>query len=279
MLKRKRNISIHKFFSSAKAATQVFLGSKRQRLVISVILLSIGLFVSEYFLGKSAVYVIFLLSVLTDFLLFLALRKDLKDNFMAQIFILPFIFSLSFGMFYLLVPARLLSRIIMTALYATGLYSLFLSENIFTVSSMRTIALLSGARTVTFTLTLLSYFFLSNVIFSMHLNVFLTLAIIFIYTFPMVLQSLWIHTLEKGIFSGISWTLFLSICLLELSIVLWFWPSTPTLIALFLTGVFYSLIGLSQMWLDKRLFKTVIYEYILVSVIVFIALVLYTSWI
>lgn len=279
MLERRKKISGRKLLSASGSKIEVFLGSKRQRLVISVILLSIGLFVSEYFLGKSGIYFVFMLSVLTDFFLFLALRKDLKDNFMPQIFILPFLFSLSFGMFYFLVPARLLTRIFITGLYATGLYSLFLSENIFTVSSMRTIALLSGARTVTFTLTLLSFFFLSNVTFSLHLNVFITLAIIFVYTFPMVLQSLWIHTLEKNIFSEISWALLLTICLFELSVILWFWPSTPTLISLFLAGVFYSLIGLTQMWFDKRLFRAVIWEYILVSIIVFIALVLYTSWI
>lgn len=279
MLERRKKISGRKLLSASGSKIEVFLGSKRQRLVISVILLSIGLFVSEYFLGKSGIYLVFMLSVLTDFFLFLALRKDLKDNFMPQIFILPFLFSLSFGMFYFLVPARLLTRIFITGLYATGLYSLFLSENIFTVSSMRTIALLSGARTVTFTLTLLSFFFLSNVTFSMHLNVFITLAIIFVYTFPMVLQSLWIHTLEKNIFSEISWALLLTICLFELSVILWFWPSTPTLISLFLAGVFYSLIGLTQVWFDKRLFRAVIWEYILVSIIVFIALVLYTSWI
>ena len=66
----------------------------------------------------------------------------------------------------------------MTSLYALGLYSLFLSQNIFTVSSIRTIALLSGARTVSLVLTLLSFFFLSNVVFSFHINIFLTLLLI-----------------------------------------------------------------------------------------------------
>lgn len=256
-----------------------FLLSKRQKLVLSVILLSIGLFTSEYFLGKSGIYIIFILSFLTSLFLYFSLRKDLRNNFLPQIFILPFFYSLAFGMFYFLVPARMLTRIIMTTLYTVGLYSLFLSENIFTVSSMRTIALLSGARTVALTITLISYFFLSNVVFTLHLNVFITLTIIFVYTFPLVLHSLWTHTLEKSLRSEIFWVLFLTICLFELSIVLWFWPSTPTLIALFLTGVFYSLIGLSQAWFDKKLFKAVIWEYVLVSIIVFTALVIYTSWV
>lgn len=105
--------------------------SKRERLIISVIFLSLGLFITEYFLGKSALYTILGLSIVTDILLFLSLREDLKDNFWPQIFILPFFYSLAFGLFYFLVPARLLTRIAMTSLYALGLYSLFLSENIF----------------------------------------------------------------------------------------------------------------------------------------------------
>ncbi|HZJ18428.1 MAG TPA: hypothetical protein VFD45_02310 [Patescibacteria group bacterium] len=269
---------IGSFFLSVLSLER-FLLSKRQKLVLSVILLSIGLFTSEYFLGKSGIYIIFIISLLTDLFLYFSLRGDLKNNFRPQIFILPFFYSLAFGLFYFLVPVRMLTRIIMTSLYMIGLYSLFLSENIFTVSSMRTIALLSGARTVALTITLISFFFLSNVVFTLHLNVFITLIIIFTYTLPLVLHSLWSHTLEKSLLSEMIWSLFLTVCLFELSIMLWFWPSTPTLIALFLTGVFYSLIGLSQAWFDKKLFKAVIWEYLLVSIIVFIALVIYTSWV
>ena len=276
---RNRRIPIISPMLSNLLSFERFLLSKRQKLVLSVILLSIGLFTSEYFLGKSGIYIIFVLAFLTNLFLYISLKGDLKNNFLPQIFILPFFYSLAFGLFYFLVPARMLTRIIMTTLYTIGLYSLFLSENIFTVSSMRTIALLSGARTVALTITLISYFFLSNVVFTLHLNVLITLVIIFIYTFPLVLHSLWTHTLEKSLRSEIFWVLFLTICLFELSIVLWFWPSTPTLIALFLTGVFYTLIGLSHAWFDKKLFKAVIWEYILVSIIVFAALVIYTSWV
>jgi hypothetical protein len=256
-----------------------FLTDKRQRLVASVILLSIGLFIAEYFLGKSGVLMVFGLAVLTDLLLFLSLRKDLKENFSIQIFILPFLYSLAIGLFYLLIPARLLTRVAITSLYAIGLYSLYLSENIFIVSSLRTIALLSSARTVTFTISLLSYFFLANVVFSLHLNVFLTLILIFLFTFPTILQSLWSYTLDKSLKSNLAWVLFLSFCIFQFSVILWFWPSTPTLIALFLTGVFYTIVGLSHVWMEKRLFKGVIWEYLLVSLIVFAVLFFYTSWV
>lgn len=252
--------------------------NKRQRLIVSVIILSLGFFAIEYFFGRSALFTIFALSLITDLFLFLSLREDLKDNFWPQIFILPFFLSLSFGLFYFLVPVRLLTRILMTSLYAFGLYSLFLSENIFTVSAIRTIALLSSARTVVFTITLLSYFFLANVIFTLHINVILTLLLIFAFSFPLVLNSIWIYTLERKISSNILWVFALSFCLFEVAVMLWFWPSSPTVIALFLTGIFYSIVGLSQAWFEKRLFKSVIVEYIWIAFVVFFVLTFFTAW-
>ncbi len=259
-------------------ALEKFLGNKRQRLIAAVLVLSIGLFVSEYFLGKSGIFVVFFIALLSDFFLFLALYDDLKDNFYWQIFILPFLYSLAFGLFYLLVPARFLTRIAMTSLYGVGLYSLFLSMNIFTVSSIRTIALLSSARTVSFAIALLSYFFLSNVVFSLHTNVFVTLFFILVFTFPMVLASVWIYTLEPKLSSNLFWSVSLTALILESAMVLWFWPSTPTLISLFLTSIFYTLVGLSQAWFEKRLFRGVILEYLWVSIVAFVILIFFTAW-
>ena len=253
--------------------------NKRQKFILSVIILSLGLFIAELFLGKSGIYIVFALSFLTIFFLYFSLRQDLKDNFTLSVFILPFLYSLSVGLFYLLVPARFLTRIGMTSLYALGLYSLFLSQNIFTVSSIRTIALLSGARTVSLVLTLLSYFFISNVVFSFHINVFITLVLIFAYTFPMVLQAIWIHTLEKNPLAERFWVLSLTICLVEIALFLWFGPSSPTVSALFLTAIFYVLVGLTQAWFEKRLFRSVILEYFWITVVSFIFLIVFTNWV
>jgi hypothetical protein len=254
------------------------LSSKRQKFIVSVIVLSLGLFSSQYILGKSAISIVFVLSILTPIFLYIGLRNDLKENFNLQVFILPFFYSLAVGLFYLLVPARLLTRVGMTSLYAMGLYSLYLSQNIFTVSSIRTIALLSGARTVSLVLTLLSYFFLSNVVFSFHINVFITLLLIFIYTFLIVLQAIWTYTLEKNPLVEIFWTLSLTICLSEVALFLWFRLSSPTVLALFLSAIFYVLIGLTHAWFEKRLFRGVILEYFWVTVVSFIFLVLFTNF-
>jgi hypothetical protein len=250
--------------------------SKRQRFLVSVVILSFLLFLSEHLFGKSGIYTIFSLALLTDVLLFFATHKDLKGTQTLQVFILPFLYSLSFGLFYFLVPARFLTRIVMTSLYAVGLYSLLLSQNIFVVSSIRTIALLSSARTVSFIMALLSYFFLSNVTFSLHINVFITLLLIFGYSFPLILYSIWTHTLDKHLFSKTLWVGLLATCLVEVSFILWFFPTTPTITALFLTGFFYIVVGLSQIWLQRRLFRNIIWEYIWVAVVVFLVFVFFT---
>ena len=252
--------------------------NKRERLIFSVIVLSLGLFIAEHLLGKSGIFTVFTIAILTDLLLFLSLKSDLKENTFLQIFILPFFFSLSFGLFYFLVPGRYLTRIFTTSLYAIGLYSLFLSENIFTVSSIRTIALLSSARTVSFVITLVSYFFLSNVLFSLHIQLIPFLILLSLFSFPLVVYSIWTYTLEKNLFQNIYWSWVLAFVLVEVGSILWFWPSTPTVLAIFLTGVFYTTVGLSQVWFEKRLFRSVMWEYIWVSGIVLITLLLFTSW-
>jgi len=253
-----------------KSLLRNFLGAgKRQKFILTAVSSSLILFGVGYLLDKPSLYIAFFLGCFTIILLFLSVYKDLKNNFSPQIFILPFFYSLAFGLFYFLVPERLITRIAMTILYGFGLYSLLLSINIFIVSTIRTIALVSSGRTVSFIVTLLSYFFIANVVFSMHLNIYATLLLVFGFSFLFVLHSLWTHSLDSKFFSNVLWVLTISFCLLEIAFILWFWPLLPTIIALFLTGSFYITVGISEVWLGKRLFKNIMWEYIWVGSLVF----------
>jgi hypothetical protein len=252
--------------------------TKRQRFAVGVIGLSIAMFFIEHYLGRYAIFFIFLLSFVTDVLLYWALRSDLKGNFTPQIFILPFLYTLAFGLFYFSLPPRLIIHLVLTVLYSIGLYSAFLSQNIFTVSSIRTIALLSSARTVSFVLSIFIYAFFTNTVFSSQLNFYIILPLIFTYSLLLVIHSLWTYTLEKRSKTEFVWAALLSLCLTQVSFLLWFWPSKPLIISLFLTGFFYIIVGLSHLWFEKRLFKSVLWEYIWVGVFVFIVLVVFTSW-
>ena len=258
--------------------TYTFAIDKRQKFVIAALILTSILFVTEFQFGRSGIVVAIILSILTDIFLFWAVKNDLKESNAKAVFILPIFYSLAFGLFYFLIPARLISRVILTILYGVGLYSLFLSQNIFIVGSIRTIQLLSGARIVSFVLTLLSFFFLSNTVFSLHLHALFSAGLLAIYTLPLFIHSLWSYDLQQPVRSIAIWAVSLTICLVEVSTMLWFWPSNPTVLSLFLTGFFYSIAGMSHVWLERRLFRGVLWEYLWVGTVVFFVLMIFTPW-
>ncbi len=252
--------------------------NKRQKFIIAMLILSLAFFFSERVFMNAGILFSFIIAICTELFFLWSMYSDIQDTKSYQIFVLPFFYSLSFGLFYYLTPPRFLTNIIVTTLYAIGLYSLFLSENIFVVASIRTIALLTGARIVSFVLTLVSFFFLVNVSYSLHSNIFLTVGIIIVFTFFLLYHSLWTYTLDKSILSSGTWVSLLTLCISEMAILLWFWPSSPTVIALFLTGLFYIVAGLSHVWIDRRLFRNVLWEYVWVGLVIFIIFIFSTQW-
>lgn len=253
--------------------------NKRQKFVFAVLLLSLGVFLSEHFSGIRLLVPAALLAVVTDLLLLFILRRDIKGTFFAPILVLPFFFTLAFPFFYALVPTRLLSRIIITFIYAFGLYSLFLTQNIFAVSSIRTINLLRSARIVAFVITLLVFYFLVNFIFSLRLPALITPLAILPLSFLMNIQSIWTYSLDttqvKTIFL---FSLAIALSILQLSYVLVLWPVNASIYSLFLTGIFYTYSGLCHAWLERRLFKGILWEYIWVGFISVLFLVIFSKW-
>ena len=190
--------------------------TKRQRFIASVIFLSLALLITEQIFGKSGFYLTIVLSFLTSGLFLLSMWKDLKGNFSWYMIVLPFFYTLAFGFFYFLTPTRILSRVVLTSLFGIGLYSLYLSFNIFTVASIRTIGLLSSARTVTFIITLISFFFLATTIFALHASLYIVAPLIFVCSYLLISQSIWAATLEKPVTKHVLWTFLLSLCLLRM---------------------------------------------------------------
>ncbi|HUQ85462.1 MAG TPA: hypothetical protein VM077_04005 [Candidatus Limnocylindrales bacterium] len=272
--------------SSIKQASNVKKGrksfkfsiEKRHKFVIGTVLLSLGLFFAEFQFGKSGIFIPVIIAILTTIILYWAIHPDLKENRTLEAFILPFFYSLSFGMFYFLTPTAFAFRLVLAAIFAFGLYSVFLSQNILSISSIRTITLLSGARIVSFVATLLSFFFLTNIVFTLHLNIFVVIILMIIYSSALIFHSLWTYTLIKPSRSIFTWVFILTACLIEAASLLWFWPSSPTFIALFLTGFFYAIVGLSHIWFERRLFKGIMWEYVWVGCLVFFVLILFTPW-
>jgi len=249
---------------------------KRQKFVISVLFLTIGLIYTEFQFNRAGIIISLFLAVLTDVFLYWGLHKDLADRPSYEIFILPFLYSLSFGLFCFLTP-NFVYRFVLAVVYAFGLYSLYLSQNIFIVSSSRTIALLSGARIVSFVVTLVSFFLLTNVVFTLHINIFPVLFLILLYTYVLFSQSLWTYTLQKMTQPLAIWVSTLTMCIIELAAVMWFWRSRPPIVALFLTGFFYIVAGLSHIWFEKRFFKGILWEYAWVGFVVIFVLLVFSG--
>jgi hypothetical protein len=255
-----------------------FSTDKRQKFVIAIGLLSLGLFFGEFQFSRFGIAIAFLLAIFTNIFLWWAIHKDAVENKSFYIFILPFFYSLAFGMFYFLTPTVFAAHLLLAAIYAFGLYSLLLSQNILTVASIRTIQLLSGARIVSFVITLISFFFLSNIAYTLRITVFPVIVLFLLYTYPLIYHSLRTYSLQKGMQPISIWASALTVCLAEAATLLWFWPSSPTVIALFLTGFFYAIVGLTHIWFERRLFKGVLWEYVWVGCIVFFVLNLFTQW-
>lgn len=249
--------------------------SKRQIFVVLVLLLSGGMFVSEFFQGIEHFAITLFFSLLTVVLLYFVLRKDLKNTFFYPLFILPFLYTFSFGIFYLLIPQRILTMVISTAIYSFGLYSLFLTQNIFAVSSIRTISLLRSARIVSFVLTILVMFFLINIIFSLQFPFYVAPFLIGLASFFLNIQSLWVYVLDRSYLKDILlYSVVVSIAIAQLSFTLAMWSTSAAVYSIFLTGMFYTYSGLSHAWIEKRLFRGIMWEYVWVAFLsIFILLV------
>lgn len=255
--------------------------SKRGKFVLCMFFLSACMFISEYVSGRLIVVSGLVLGFLTILFLFFILRGDMvRKKSALPILILPFFYTLSFSLFYSLVPSRFLSKLILTGIYAFGVYSLFLTENIFAISSLRTINLLRSARIVSFVITIFVLFFMFNVIFSLRFPLYVTPVLVGVISYLMATQFLWsyIEEREQGgreitVFSGV-----IGLMMTELSFVLSLWPVTPAIYAIFLTGIFYTYSGLSHVWIERRLFKGILWEYVWVGILSILFLIIFSKW-
>lgn len=196
-----------------------------------------------------------------------------------MVLLLPPLYTAGVGLFYFLLPVGWLTRLPVALFYALGMYSLLLTENIFSVAAIRTIQLLRAAHAVGFLLTLVTSFFLYDTILSFRLPFWMNFLLVYLATFPLMLQGYWSVKLEEQLSKKILlYAGLLGFGVAEVALFLSFWPVTVTVGSLFLTTMLYVLLGLFQHHIDERLFIRTAYEYIFVGVVVFITVLLTTSW-
>ncbi len=254
--------------------------TKRKRFVVTSLLLSIGFILINLTSHENKILYVFLLTFFTLLMFIWNLWEGLFFNATLLSLVLPPLFTLGVGLFWFLIPTTIYARLPVIALYGFGIYALCLTANIFTVSAIRTIALVRAARGVGFVLTLLVAFLLFDAIFSMKLNIMLHTSLIFAVSLPLLLQSLWTCKLDTNIIKDecLIYSFVFALITSQIATILYTWPVTVVVGSLFLTVTMYSVLGLGQAKLEERLFKNVLWEYLSVSIIVFIAILASTRW-
>lgn len=254
--------------------------SKRQRLVLTSFLLATGFLVITNLNELVTRYLgIVCLSFLALGLTLWALKEGLHGIEWLMIPVLPFLYTFGASLFYFLLPANSATLWGVTLVFGFGMYILLLTENIFSVAAVRTIPLVRSASSVAFLFTLVTGFFLLDIIFSFRLPFWLNCFWVFMVSFLLFLQNLWsvelAETLERKV---VVFSLIPALILGQLVLAVSFWPVSVALASLFLTTAVYVMLGLIQAKLTDRLFKKTVQEYLVVGLGVLITLFLTTNW-
>lgn len=210
---------------------------------------------------------------------FILFRPDLRGLRIITSLILISFYTWAVAFFYFLLPVRWLTRLPTAILFGIGFYAILLTENIYTIATGRTIQLLRAGRSIGLLMTLTTVFLLFETVISLHLNMLSNVILLFIISSPLAFQSLWSMELDVGLNRETFFqAVILGIGVSEVGLGLAFWPGNGTIQALFLTTFFYVIVDMSQQALIDRLFLRTIREYISVIVIVFILVLVTTSW-
>ncbi|MBX4205971.1 hypothetical protein KW795_02130 [Candidatus Microgenomates bacterium] len=253
--------------------------TKRQKFVITSILLSLGFLGINFLDNQYRFWAIGGLSLLTILGFIWGLWEGLDLDATLLTLILPGLFTLGVGIFWFLLPTIFIARIPVILMYGLGIYALALTSNIYTVSAIRTIALMRAAKGVGFVLTLLTSFLVFDAVFSLRVNLAFVLPLVLMASFLLILQGLWVSDLDHKLsLPLIKKALVLSFGVTQVAALLFFWPVTVVVGSLFLTVAVYVLLGLGQASVEGRLFKTTVREYLTIGVVVFIAMFFATSW-
>lgn len=270
---KKRFKKILRFFRKRLSFT------KREKFGVVVGLLTLGLLAVQLAASSFRYQLIIVLVVLTYLLSAWSLREDLAGVEWLTLFILPAMYTAAINLFYFLLPVRWLTRLPTAFLFAVGMYAILLVENIYNVAAERTIQLLRAAHSVGLLITLFTLFLFFSVVFSLHLPAYWNVLLVFLISLPLSLQSLWSMRLDPRIDGEILiFTFLTSLSFAEFAFVFSFWPIQGVIEALFLTTIYYTIVGLVQQNLVERLFRQTITEFVSVAGVVFVLVLITTSW-
>lgn len=253
--------------------------NKRLRFVAATLLLSLVFLLSISFYFDQVFIFVPVLVGATYLLTYFAIYEGIEKIEWLTLFLMPVSLSLAFYLFYFLFPGRLLTRIPLVVLYGISMYAVLLASNIFNVGVEKNLQLYRAAFSINYFYQTLIVFFLLAFLFSLKLNFLLNGIMIFLLVSLFSFHLLWslklnIYLEKKTlIISG-----FIGLMVAELGAIFSFVPVNSLILALLLTSTFYSLGGLVFNYMDQKLFKEIVREYVSVWIFVVIITALSINW-
>lgn len=249
---------------------------RRQKFVLASIILAIGLMATQLISLQWRPMSLFVFALMAYLLAAWSMFDNLDGVEWLTIVPLPSMYGLSVAAFYFLLPESWLARLVILAVFGTGMYALFLAGNIFTIAKVRTIGLLKAAHAALFFFSLIAALLAFNTMFSLGLlfvwNGLIAGAVAVLLSFPFY----WSIRLEKNISNEVrAMTIRTGFAVGLLAAVLSFYPSSLWPLSLMLMSAMYSVMGMSQTALEERLYANTVKEYVAVFVgvmLVFFAL-------
>lgn len=253
--------------------------TKRQKLILMSFFLSMVLIATQT-VGEGVRYpVMMFLAVATLLLAMFALWGELSGIKYFLLLLLPVYFVMGASLFYFLLPVRWLTRLPFALSFGVSVYLLMLTANIFNVAAIRTIALLRVAHAVGLLFSLVSTFFLTNVLFSLHLNVYFIVPVVILITGPLYLVGMWSYELEDFVSRRVfSFASVFTLVTAEIATIISFWPVVPINAALIIVTAMYVLLGLGQFVFKEKIKSRVVWEHLLVAMLVFVIVLMSTKW-
>lgn len=271
--------------------------SKRVRFFGVALFLGVCLWLSGFFGVDKRLAVVAGICAMSYVLTAWVLFEDLKGWEWVALLILPVLFTFGSGLFENLLPAAVprmfglnfqietsiflggVVRLLFCFLYVLGMYAILLTENIFSVASIRTIQLFRAARSVSFIMVLVTALFFFSVAFSLKLPFYWIMLIGGIVSLLLSFSSLWSIDLKTEHQTSVyRYSLVISWLMMLYSGVLAFWPIRPFMVGLVLTSCFYALLGLLEQRLGNKPFVMNYLEFVIFNIIIVGIAFVTTTW-
>ncbi len=257
---------------------------KRVRFVAATFFLSLVMIIgmrTEGLFSLEQVYLTVPIMIGTVYILtYLSILEGIEKWELLMLFIMPVLFTVCYYLFYFLFPVRWITRVPFVSIYAISIYAILLTANIFNVGVEKSLRLYKAAYSVNYFYQTFIAFLAFNILFSLRSYFFVNALGTLLIIFPLSLQLLWTIRLRLTIDRDILlFTAFISIILAELAFLISFLPLKTSVASLTLTGCYYTASGLVSAFIDNRLFRNTIREYIMVFVFVtVVALMTLGGW-